>query len=129
MEASSAGHHCYKIYRFIDREFVLTNQLHFGIDTTVYSQRENECNYVDGRYVHADVYPGEKWFVYELELINGEMKDVFPEFICDTEEGREIIYNRLFGDNSLWFGKNSPNFYASAYGDGISGSYIERDEE
>ena len=129
VSASSAGHQVYEIYRFIEGEFVLTNRLDFGTDQTVSSRVETECNYIEGRYVHDDYYPGEKWFVYELEHADGELMVVFPEFISDNEEGQAALLDRLYGNNSLWFGRNSPNFFASAYGDGISGSYIERDEE
>ena len=121
VSAESAGHHRYQIYRYIDDRFVLTNQLDFGPDTSVNPYIEAQCNYIEGNKVNDDYYPGEKWFVYEVELIKSELKNVFPEYICDSEEGKADIYYRLFGDNSLWFGENSPDFYASAYGDGISG--------
>jgi len=116
-ESASAVYQIYGIYRFIDGAFVLTNELNMG--------KENSHE-VEGTLHNYD-YTGV--FVNELVMIDGELKKVFPDYICDTEEGRAIINNRLYGDDSIWFGKNSPDFFASAYGDGIEGFKVERDEE
>lgn len=127
VESESAGHHIYQIYRYIGDRFVLTNQLDIGKEWCVIdSNGEAMCNYVEGKYAYAEA-PGERCSVSEMEVVDGVERDVFPQIICDTSVGTEIIYNRLYGDESIWFGKNSPDFFASAYGDCISGSRIDRD--
>jgi len=129
VDAVSAGHNIYKIYRYIGDRFVLTNQLDIGREVDVInSSGEVICNYVEGKYAYAEA-PGGRFSISEMEVVDGVIQDVFPLIICNTSAGIEIIYNRLYGDDSIWFGRNSPNFFASAYGDGISGNRIDRYEE
>ena len=116
--SGSGGRYHYEIYRFIDGEFVMTNKLIIGGENVLDDDGVVLCNYIRGGTA-----------VREFELLDGALKEVFPDVICDTEEGREVIFNRLYGDDSIWFGVNSPNFYGSAYGDGLAGEPIERDEE
>jgi len=93
----------WQIWRFIDGDFVMTNELMLdGMTQTPYwpgmDDRHGElwANYFinsEGRIrvIH-----------YERELVNGEMVDAWP-LISDTEEGRAIIYEHLFGEDSIWF--------------------------
>jgi len=93
----SRGHQNWRaleIWRFVDGDFVLTN------DLVLNSHAPDEDGVLIFNYfIGTD---GEPTTILERELVDGKLVDVWP-LISDTEEGRAIIYEHLFGENSIWF--------------------------
>ena len=85
-----------QIWRYIDGDFVVTNELSFSETSYLYYLGELWANY----FIDSDGFP--RIIRYERHLVNGELVDRWP-IISDTEEGRAIIYEHLFGENSIWF--------------------------
>ena len=117
--AASAGCHIFRIFRHIGGEFVLTNQLKIEAEVNF----DGGCDCIN----HVDLSDSDVAYyvtVEEKELVGYELQTVISEAFCNTEENWAIVCNRLFGDDSLWFSGGISSFYASAYGEQISGGDI-----
>ena len=83
-------------FRFIDGDFVLTNRLE-RMHRTPWHPDTGEL--MNNYYRWEDGRPIALW---EEELVNGEMVAAWP-IITDTDEGRAIMHEHLFGEDSIWF--------------------------
>ena len=90
-----------QIWRYIDGDFVVTNELMFCGTGNPYHMGDDRYGELRGNYfIDTDGFP--TVIQWETHLVNGEMVPVWP-IISDTEEGRAIIYEHLFGEDSIWF--------------------------
>jgi len=96
----------YRIWRYIDGNFVVTNELQFDDSGNPFDWGGEPGDGRHGTVVRNfitcdDGYPS-LVIHWETHLVDGEMVSVWP-IISDTEEGRAIIYEHLFGEDSIWF--------------------------
>ena len=85
------------IYRLQNGVFVEVNRLEIGYELFI---RNSETGEIITNYWEED---GAIFGFREYCLFNGEMVEVWPDMICNTTEGREQIYEHLFGKDSIWF--------------------------
>jgi len=95
----AAGHR-FEIWRYIDGEFVMTNELETERGNPYSSHDDNHGALIFNYYITED--GNTRRILLERKLVDGEIVDVWP-LISDTEEGRAIIYEHLFGEDSIWF--------------------------
>lgn len=91
--STSAVSSYHAIYRFVDKKLTLTDSLSIG-GRGVFSDDGPVVNYID-----TEDYT---FSIEARELVSGEMREVFPEVICETEEGKRIIEEYLYGSDSIW---------------------------
>jgi len=91
--STSAVSSYHAIYRFVNKKLTLINSLHIG-ERGIFSEDGPVVNYIT-----TDDYT---FSIEAWELVNGELREVFPEVICETEEGKRIIEEYLYGPDSIW---------------------------
>ena len=105
------GDYEYAIYKIIDGKVIKTNTLTFNYrGGPAYHPETNEL-----RYNYIDFENGNRAKIESQELKGNQLVDVFPELICDTEEGRQQVYNYIYDESSIWF--KSMNEYRKENGE------------
>lgn len=89
------------IYKYEDSQFIETNCLNIIYEPFT---RDSETGEITINYWEEN---GILYGFHEYRLEDGEMVEVWPQMICDTEEGREQIREHLFGADSIWFPSGS----------------------